>query len=117
MRCAPPQNKPTTGERDRCRPFLEREIDLLDGAHGIRCVVPLGKFAYDLTLRTYRERGFDVPSPKPRFAHGGEVPLGADPGAPTVVASFHPSQQNTFTGKLTEEMLDAVFARARELTG
>lgn len=114
VRCAPPGNKPSTEERDACRPFLEREIDLLDAASGIRCIVPLGKFAYDLTLRIYRERGFDVPSPKPRFAHGAEVSLGGDE-APTLVASFHPSQQNTFTGKLTEEMLDAIFARARAL--
>jgi uracil-DNA glycosylase family 4 len=116
VRCAPPANKPTTDERDTCRPYLERELDLLSAGRGIGCVVPLGKFAYDLTLRLYRERGCRVPRPKPRFAHGVEVPLGTrEAPGPVVVASFHPSQQNTFTGKLTEEMLDRVFARAREL--
>ncbi len=116
VRCAPPDNKPTIAERDACRPYLEREIDLLADGPGIRCVVPLGKFAYDLTLRVYRERGAAVPRPKPRFAHGAEVELGSgNDDAPVVVASFHPSQQNTFTGRLTEDMLDAVFTRAREL--
>lgn len=116
VRCAPPDNKPTTGERDACRPFLDREIDLLDEGAGIRCIVPLGQFAYDQTLRIYRERGYRVPRPKPRFAHGAEVELGVSEGvAPVVLASFHPSQQNTFTGRLTEAMLDKVFSRAREL--
>ncbi len=116
-RCAPPGNKPLPDERERCRPFLERELDLLAaGAPGIRCVVPLGKFAYDQVLRVYRDRGVEVPRPKPRFAHGAEVRLGgAGSSAPVIVASFHPSQQNTFTGRLTEPMLDAVFARARQL--
>jgi uracil-DNA glycosylase family 4 len=117
VRCAPPGNKPLPAERERCRPFLEQELDLLGGtAPGIRCVVPLGQFAYDQVLRVYRDRGFAVPRPKPRFAHGAEVPLGAAAAhAPVIVASFHPSQQNTFTGRLTEDMLDAVFARARQL--
>jgi len=117
VRCAPPDNKPMPEERERCRPFLEREIDLLDAtAPGIRCVVPLGKFAYDQVLRVYRDRGYAVPRPKPPFAHAAEVVLGAaEDDVPVVVASFHPSQQNTFTGKLTEEMLDAVFTRARRI--
>ncbi len=116
VRCAPPDNKPTTAERDACRPFLDREIDLLDEGVGIRCIVPLGQFAYDHILRIYRQRGYQVPRPKPRFAHGAEFELGVSEGvAPVMLASFHPSQQNTFTGRLTEEMLDAVFARAREL--
>jgi uracil-DNA glycosylase family 4 len=115
-RCAPPANKPTPAERRNCRPFLEREIDLLDAGAGIRCIVPLGQFAYDQTLRVYRDRGHAVPRPKPRFAHAAEVAWETPSGSLlTVVASFHPSQQNTFTGKLTEPMLDAVFARAREL--
>jgi len=117
VRCAPPDNKPLPEERERCRPFLEREIDLL-ARPGIRCIVPLGRFAYDHVLRIYRARGHVVPRPKPRFAHGAEVILeGIEQPAPVVVASFHPSQQNTFTGRLTEEMLDAVFRRAREIVG
>ena len=118
VRCAPPDNRPSTIERDACRPFVEREIELLESdGRGIGAIVPLGQFAYDQVLRIYRERGFSVPRPKPRFGHGVEVPLQADGAAPgpLVVASFHPSQQNTFTGKLTEEMLDRVFRRAREL--
>ncbi len=118
VRCAPPDNRPTTIERDACRPFVEREIELLGSeGPGIRAVVPLGQFAYDQVLRIYRDCGYAVPRPKPRFGHGVEVALRVDDAhmGPIVVASFHPSQQNTFTGKLTEEMLDAVFSRARTL--
>lgn len=118
VRCAPPDNRPTTIERDACRPFLEREIELLGSeGPGIRTIVPLGQFAYDQVLRIYRDCGYTVPRPKPRFGHGVEVALqvAATQTGPIVVASFHPSQQNTFTGKLTEEMLDAVFSRARAL--
>ena len=123
VRCAPPRNRPTPQERDHCRPFLEDEIDLLASTgEGLRVIVSLGQFAYDQVLRIYRQRGFPVPSPKPKFGHGQEVPVGrgdTDPGAgggfPRLLASYHPSQQNTFTGKLTEEMLDAVFSRAREI--
>ena len=90
---------------------------MLAGDSKIRAIVPLGQFAYDQVLRVFRGRGYPVPSPKPRFGHGLELALGdADAGgSPHLVASFHPSQQNTFTGKLTEPMLDAVFARARLL--
>jgi uracil-DNA glycosylase len=122
VRCAPPGNRPTPQERDHCRPYLEGEIDLLASTgEGIRVVVCLGQFAYDQVLRIYRQRGFPVPSPKPKFGHGQEVPLGSGDaggrggGLPRLLASYHPSQQNTFTGKLTEEMLDAVFSRAREI--
>ena len=118
VRCAPPDNRPTPAERDTCRPFLEREIDLLATSdHGIPVLVALGQFAYNQALRIFRERGFAAPRPKPRFGHGQEVeltpPRGREPWR--LVASFHPSQQNTFTGRLTEPMLDAVFARAREI--
>lgn len=118
VRCAPPANRPTPAERDRCRPFLERELDLLAAGAGIRVIVPLGQFAFDQVLRICRDRGYAVPVPRPRFAHGCELRLAhsADPGDLHLVASFHPSQQNTFTGKLTEDMLDAVFERARELS-
>jgi uracil-DNA glycosylase len=109
VRCAPPANKPTPAERDACRPWLERELDALGG---VRCVVVLGQLAYDQTLRIFGDRGLDVPRPRPRFGHGVEVLL---EGGPTVLASYHPSQQNTFTGTLTEEMFDAIWLRAKRL--
>ncbi len=105
VRCAPPANKPTPGERDACAPFLVRELALLDGA---RVFVPLGSFAYGLLARHAGLR------PRPRFGHGVEVAL---PGERTILCSYHPSQQNTFTGVLTEPMFDAIFARARTLAG
>ena len=109
-RCAPPANKPTTAERDNCTPFLERELELLARA---RVLVPLGSYAWDNAIRVLREGGEPVPRPKPRFGHGAEVEVGRF----TLVGCFHPSQQNTFTGKLTEPMIDDVFARAVELAG
>ncbi len=107
-RCPPPANKPTPAERDNCLPFLARELGLLERA---RVIVTLGSYAWDGTLRALRERGVELPRPKPRFGHGAE----ATAGPYTMLGCYHPSQQNTFTGKLTEAMLDAVFARAREL--
>jgi uracil-DNA glycosylase family 4 len=104
VRCAPPANKPTVDERDACRPFLERELALLDA----RVFVPLGGFAYAGLCGILGVR------PRPAFAHGVEVGL-AD--GRTIVGSYHVSQQNTFTGKLTEPMLDAVLRRARALAG
>ncbi len=109
-RCAPPANKPTGEELALCRPWLEAEIDLLDR---VRVVVPLGGLAFTQLLRVYSDRGVPVPKPRPRFGHGAEVDLG--PGGPVILASYHPSQQNTFTGRLTEQMLDDVFARASGL--
>jgi uracil-DNA glycosylase family 4 len=103
VKCAPPANKPTPGERDACAPFLRREFALLDRAVVVVC---LGGFGYDAACRH-----FEV-SPRPKFGHGVEVEIG---GGSTLVCSFHPSQQNTFTGRLTEAMLDAVFTRAVEL--
>ncbi len=105
VRCAPPDNKPTIEERDRCRPFLERELALLPKATVIVC---LGAFAYQAAASHVGLR------PRPRFGHGVEAPI-AD--GRTLLCSFHPSQQNTFTGRLTEGMLDAVFTRAVELAG
>lgn len=103
VKCAPPQNKPTTLERDTCRPFFEREL----GALGeVRVMVALGQFAYQVVARELGIR------PRPRFGHGLEVPIDADR---TLICSYHVSQQNTFTGRLTEAMLDAVFRRARQL--
>jgi uracil-DNA glycosylase len=110
VRCAPPGNRPTPEERRNCRPFLERELDGF--LPRIRCVVALGSFAFDHVLRILRDRGLSVPSPKPAFGHGVEVPVG---DGLTLLASYHPSQQNTFTGTLTEEAFDRVWMRAREV--
>jgi uracil-DNA glycosylase len=108
VRCAPPANKPTTEERDTCLPYLERELGLLDRC---RVVVALGAFAWDGVLRTARALGLEVPRPRPRFGHGAETRI----GGLHLLGCYHPSQQNTFTGKLTVPMIDAVFARAGEL--
>jgi uracil-DNA glycosylase family 4 len=108
-RCPPPQNRPTPAERDNCLPYLVRELELLSAA---RVIVALGSFGWDGALRAVRATGGEVPRPKPRFGHGAESPAGAY----SLLGCFHPSQQNTFTGKLTEEMLDDVFARARQLS-
>ncbi len=105
VRCAPPANRPTPAERDRCRPWLEAELDSL-GA--VPVLVVLGQFAYEVVAGMLGIR------PRPRFGHGVEV---AAAGGRTVVCSYHPSQQNTFTGRLTEPMLDSVFRRAALLAG
>lgn len=110
VRCAPPANRPTPEERDTCFPYLVREMALLED---VRVVVPLGQFGYEAAWRVLRELGEDLPRRRPAFGHGAEV----EAGGRTVVCSYHPSQQNTFTGKLTEGMLDAVFDRARVLAG
>lgn len=106
VRCAPPANKPTPAERDACLPYARRELALLDG---VRVVVCLGAFGWDAALRIL------VPGrrPRPRFGHGAEVEIERR----TLLGCFHPSQQNTFTGKLTEPMTDAVLERSRELAG
>ena len=104
VRCAPPANKPTTEERDACLPYLEREMELLKN---VRVIVALGRFAYDAVLLVV---GSQV---RTSFGHGVEAGL---PDGRTLLCSYHPSQQNTFTGRLTEEMFDAVFRRARQLS-
>lgn len=109
VRCAPPANKPTPVEREACRPWLEAEIELLDG---VRVIVALGALAFDQVLRVVRSMEAPTSGRNPRFAHLAEVGL---PKGRTLVASYHPSQQNTFTGKLTEPMFDRVWARAKEL--
>ena len=108
VRCAPPANTPTTDERDACLPFSLRELALLDE---VRVVVTLGGFAYIAFCRLLGELGVGVARPRPKFAHGLEV----ETERATILGCFHPSQQNTFTGRLTEPMLDAVFARAIQL--
>jgi uracil-DNA glycosylase family 4 len=110
VRCAPPANKPTPEERDRCLPYLVRELALLER---VRVIVTLGQFAYDAAARVLAAAGSPLPVPRARFGHGVDVP---SPRA-VVLCCYHPSQQNTFTGKLTESMLDDVFTRARELSG
>jgi uracil-DNA glycosylase len=102
VRCAPPANKPLPGERDNCLPYAAEELELMRPA----VIVCLGAFAWDAACRIHGVR------PRPRFGHGAEHPI---PGGTVLLGSYHVSQQNTFTGKLTEPMLDAVFARAREL--
>ncbi len=103
VRCAPPANKPTPVERDTCLPYLRRELALLPR---LAVVVALGQFAYQVVADELGVR------PRPRFAHGLEVEVG---GGRTLLCSYHPSQQNTFTGRLTEPMIDAVVSRARLL--
>jgi uracil-DNA glycosylase family 4 len=100
VKCAPPQNRPTPQERDNCLPFLEREFELLPS---VKAFLALGGFAYEACCRVLGVR------PRPPFGHGVEVPL---TGGRALICSYHPSQQNTFTGRLTEGMLDSVIARA-----
>ncbi len=107
VRCAPPGNKPLPAERDNCEEWFDRELDLLTRVEVFVC---LGGYAYAAVMRRLGRRGADVPRPRPRFGHGASV---AVPGGPLVLMSYHPSQQNTFTGRLTEAMLDDVFRRAR----
>jgi len=106
-RCAPPANKPTPGERDNCLPYLAAEIDALTR---LKVIVALGGFAWDGVLRGLAARAA-VERPRPRFAHGAEVTVGSF----ALVGCFHPSQQNTFTGRLTPAMADAALERARRL--
>ena len=108
-RCAPPGNKPTPDEREACLPFLARELDLLPG---VRVIIALGAYAWDGALRALAAAGHAVPRPRPRFAHGAQSRVGPF----VLLGSFHPSQQNTFTGRLTEPMLDAVFGQADGLS-
>jgi uracil-DNA glycosylase family 4 len=109
VRCAPPANKPTPQERDTCSRWFKEELDLL---HNVSVFVSLGGFGYRSVWTYLSESGMSLPRPRPRFAHGLEVPL---QDGRVILASYHPSQQNTFTGRLTESMLDDVFERARTL--
>jgi len=111
VHCAPPANKPTTEERDACRPWLERDLELL--APSLRVAVVLGGFAWAAAFPALRNAGYRVPTRVARFGHGAEV----EAGQVSVLGCYHPSQQNTFTGRLTEPMLDDVFARATKLAG
>jgi uracil-DNA glycosylase family 4 len=113
VRCAPPQNKPTTEERDACAPWIEAELELL--VEHVRVVVALGSIGWDAALRSFRALGWSVPIPKPQFGHGAEAVLSRGDREVVLLGCYHPSQQNTFTGKLTEPMLDAVLGRAAAL--
>jgi uracil-DNA glycosylase family 4 len=108
VRCAPPGNRPTPTERDNCLPYLVREISLLGS---LRVIVPLGAFAWAAALRSLDALGHRTPRPGPRFGHGAETTVGPY----RLVGSFHPSQQNTFTGRLSQQMLCDVLERARDL--
>ncbi len=107
LRCAPPANKPSREERLECQPYLIKELELLPN---VRAVVALGKIAFDAFLGTYPVRGLELPSPRPKFGHGVTYELDADI---TLIGSYHPSQQNTQTGRLTPMMFESVFQQAR----
>lgn len=109
IRCAPPDNKPTREELANCHPYLLRELELLKN---VRIMVALGRIAFDACLKAVEERGMSLPRPRPAFGHGRVYPL-AD--GLTLIASYHPSRQNTQTGRLTQRMFDAVFRKVRRL--
>ncbi|SEB55710.1 Uracil-DNA glycosylase [Nocardioides exalbidus] len=109
VRCAPPDNKPTPAERDTCAPWIAAELVLLPT---VRAVVALGSFGWDGAIRSLVAAGAEAPARKPKFAHAAEVVL----GDVTVIGCYHPSPHNTYTGRLTAEMTDAVFERARRVT-
>ena len=108
VRCAPPANRPTPQERDNCLPYLVRELELLQR---VKVIVCLGSFAWDAALRALAQLGH-VAKPRPKFGHGSEAAVGPY----VLLGSYHPSQQNTFTGKLTEKMLDEIFTRAKGIS-
>ena len=113
VRCAPPDNKPTPAERDTCAPWLHRELELIRPT--LRVVIALGAFAWAAWWPAMTAvHGLRPPTPRPRFGHGAQVSL---PGAPHLLGSFHVSQQNTFTGRLTPAMLDEVLTHAKVLAG
>jgi uracil-DNA glycosylase len=109
VHCAPPDNKPSRIEFERCRPYLVEELKLFKN---VRVIIALGKIAFDSFLAAHQRNGGLVPKPRPVFGHGASVVL---PNDVTLLASYHPSQQNTFTGKLTREMFQAVFWKATEV--
>jgi uracil-DNA glycosylase family 4 len=112
VRCAPPDNKPKAAERKACATYLERELELLGG---VRVIVALGGFAWNQVLRSLAGMWGTVPSPRPKFGHGRRVSLDAPDGRSVLLlGSYHPSQQNTFTGRLTEPMFDAIWQAARQ---
>ena len=121
VRCAPPDNKPTPAERDHCAPWLTAEIAQIAGT--LRAIVCLGGFAWQALWPSLAAIGCDLPRPRPGFSHGGEVvltrrgELSGQGHTLLLLGCYHPSQQNTFTGRVTGEMVDSVFTRAREFAG
>jgi uracil-DNA glycosylase family 4 len=115
VRCAPPQNQPTVAERDACAPWINRELELLTPT--LRVVVALGAYGWDGALRGLAGAGVVVPRPKPRFGHGAQVELALGERRVRLLGCYHPSQHNTFTGRLTPAMLDEVLGAARDLAG
>jgi uracil-DNA glycosylase family 4 len=117
VRCAPPDNKPEPAERDACAPWLVAELGLVAGT--VRVIVCLGSFAWQATWPALGRCGFVPPRPRPAFGHGAEVSLSSPhaPGDVLVIGCYHPSQQNTFTGRVTPAMLDDIFTRARTRAG
>jgi uracil-DNA glycosylase family 4 len=115
VRCAPPANKPTVEERETCSPWIRREVELV--APWLRVVVALGAYGWDAALRSLAAAGYAVPRPKAKFGHGSAVPVTREAHEVSLVGCYHPSQHNTFTGRLTPAMLDEVFATARDLAG
>jgi uracil-DNA glycosylase len=113
VRCAPPANAPTPVERDTCSPWFRRELELV--LPSTRAIVCLGKFGFDVLLNGLQSIGGEVPRPRPKFGHAVEYVIPGPYGEVVVLGCFHPSQQNTFTGKLTEPMLDGVLARAKSI--
>jgi uracil-DNA glycosylase len=112
VRCAPPANKPTIDERDTCAPWLAAELALV--APRLKVIVCLGHFAWQAAWRQLGLAGHQMPARRPAFGHGAEAAVGAPGGPILVIGCYHPSQQNTFTGRVNGEMLDAVFTRARQ---
>lgn len=111
VRCAPPDNKPSNVERDNCAPYFRNELELLEPT--AKSILVLGNFAWTALFAQLGQMGYSIPSPRPKFGHGIAVRLKRSNGkALTIVGSYHPSQQNTFTGKLTEKMLDSVVKKA-----
>ena len=116
VKCAPPENKPTPGERDTCAPWLEAELRMVAGS--LRSIVVLGGFAWQALWPVLAGASFTLPRRRPAFGHGAEVELAGPGGTPVLfIGCYHPSQQNTFTGRVTGEMTDAVFTRARDYRG
>jgi uracil-DNA glycosylase family 4 len=125
VRCAPPENKPTPAERDRCIPWLTAELRMVTPS--LRVIVCLGGFAWNALWPVLGDRGYRVPRPRPLFGHGVEITVGGlgagEAGASDgdsgllILGCYHPSQQNTFTGRVTPDMVDAIFTRARDAAG
>lgn len=115
VHCAPPANRPTREEFGQCAHWLHEELRIVTPS--LRAIIALGGLAWDSVLGAVRAQGWTVPRPKPRFGHAAQVMLNAPGGTVPLLGCYHPSQQNTFTGRLTEPMLDAVLARARQVAG